>query len=138
MTAFEELDTYIARDFNPDYWYDDAHRIARPMVARFTPSDWETLAKIWRLRPLPWQLRCSYSLMGTDASDSEGILMEMAGSADDDLATTSIGVLNSLRWEKRTPVIPLELNARFDQLSGANPIAANAIGFLRQKAQPAQ
>ena len=134
MTPFEELDRYLARDFNPDYWYDEACELATQWVAKFTPADWSVLGSQWQNRSAEWQGRCAYSLIGTLASHSATILLQMAASPDDEVASTAVDALNSLNWRGERPNLKPELIARLERLSASNPSAAMAVQALLRHA----
>jgi len=135
MTSFEQLDAYLARDFNPDYWYDDAYSFAMQWIAEFTSADWVALRASALCRPPDWQQRCAYALIGSPATASADLLLQMAGADDDAISWTAVSALKALRWNGVHPQLAPTLDERLTRLARAKPMALDAIDWLRQYAQ---
>lgn len=133
-TSFKRLDAYLTRDFNPDYWYDDACRLAMQWIAEFAPVDWAALRAHAPHRPPEWQGRCAYALIGAAAIDGADLLLQIAGCDDDDTAWTAVAALKSLSWDGLHPMLTPALDKRLRQLVLARPMASDAIDWLRQSA----
>jgi hypothetical protein len=134
MTSFDRLDAYLARDFNADYWYDDAFRLAAQWIAGFGPADWASLRAHAPDRPAAWQGRCAYALVGTPAAESADLLLQMASSDDDDAAAAAVATLATLKWDGLRPLLTPVLDERLSRLGGTRPMASHAIGWLHEHA----
>lgn len=134
MNAFDLLDTYLARDFNPDHWYDDAHRFAVQQIAAFTSADWAALVVQTPKRPFAWQRRCAYVLAGSSSAHSAELLLQLAASDDDGAAWTAVCALDTLRWGTQHPVLTPGLEQRLDRLAASNAMASSAVDALRRRA----
>ena len=133
MTAFDHLDAYLARDFNPDYWYDDACRLARRWISEFSAADWAALRSAVPARAAAWQGRCAYALIGAPAGEAAALLLALSASEDDAVAATAVSALRTLQWDGGGMPLPAALDQRLDRLAQTQPMAAQDIGWLRQR-----
>ena len=86
MDTFDELDRYLAVDYSPNLWSDDAIDRATELLDGLSEADWHRLERTWKDRPIAWQVRLADAVFGSDKPRVIDLLCQMLKSPEVEVA----------------------------------------------------